>query len=218
MANKTVIYGQKIKISDLNLAEYNPRVMTEKAQVALRASLNAFGLITPIIINQRSKRIIGGHQRVQQMIVMGETEAEVDIVDLNEEDEKALNLILNSERARGEMLSEPLQLILEELKGEPDYIALRLEDLLEEAQTTELEDKVTFEDPNPKPTDKRKDGEQLTDGATINDDDANTIFLRLHYTRAEADEIEGLLGQYMLEHKLGSMTEAVLRKMGYVEN
>ena len=42
---------EKIKISELNPAEYNPRRMTNKQYEDLKNSLEKFGLVDPIIIN-----------------------------------------------------------------------------------------------------------------------------------------------------------------------
>ncbi|MHB1051350.1 MAG: ParB N-terminal domain-containing protein [Bacteroidota bacterium] len=54
------------KISDLKMAGYNARTMTQKQEKDLTESIKSFGFVDPIIINSHPKRrniIIGGHQR-----------------------------------------------------------------------------------------------------------------------------------------------------------
>ena len=54
----------KVKIAELNPAEYNPRRMTNKQYEDLKNSLEKFGCVDPIIINA-DNTIVGGHQRVR---------------------------------------------------------------------------------------------------------------------------------------------------------
>lgn len=42
---------EKIKITDITPAEYNPRKITNEEKTKLRNSLNTFGVVDPIIIN-----------------------------------------------------------------------------------------------------------------------------------------------------------------------
>ena len=46
-------------------ADYNPRKISDHDLGALRWSLRFFGIIEPIVVNRRSGRIVGGHQRVK---------------------------------------------------------------------------------------------------------------------------------------------------------
>lgn len=60
---------EKIKITDINPASYNPRTITEENYQKLKDSLGNFGLIDPIIINLRNNNtIIGGHQRYKALL------------------------------------------------------------------------------------------------------------------------------------------------------
>ena len=45
-------------------ANFNPRVMPEIEMANLRASLRQWGPVQPVVVNQRTRRIVGGHQRV----------------------------------------------------------------------------------------------------------------------------------------------------------
>ena len=89
---------EKVKVVDLKPAEYNPRQMTEKQANDLRDSIKKFGIVDPIIVNQSSDRyniVIGGHQRLNICKELGMEEVPVTYVNLNEQDEKELNLRLN---------------------------------------------------------------------------------------------------------------------------
>ena len=84
------------KISELKAAPYNPRTSTEKQEAHLKASLKKFGVVEPIIFNKQTGFIVGGHFRVRELKKLGYKEIECVIVDLNEADEKELNIRLNA--------------------------------------------------------------------------------------------------------------------------
>lgn len=88
---------QKRKIGELKPAEYNPRkaLTPEDAEwQKIKNSIEKFGYIDPIIINADGT-IIGGHQRYSVLSELGYEEIDVVVLDLNKEDEKALNIALN---------------------------------------------------------------------------------------------------------------------------
>jgi DNA modification methylase len=87
---------EKKKISDLIPAPYNPRQSTAKQEQHLKESLEKFGLVEPIIYNKQTGYIVGGHFRVRELKKLGIKEVECVIVDLNEQDEKELNIRLNA--------------------------------------------------------------------------------------------------------------------------
>ena len=49
----------------------------------------------PVIWNQTTGRVVGGHQRLKVLIDMGITEVECVVVGLSEEKEKELNVALD---------------------------------------------------------------------------------------------------------------------------
>ena len=85
---------EKIKISELNPAEYNPRKMTNKQYEDLKESLEKFGLVDPIIINS-DNTVVGGHQRLRIMRELGAELVPTVRVNLSKEDERELNIRLN---------------------------------------------------------------------------------------------------------------------------
>lgn len=123
---------EKIKITDIVPAEYNPRQISDEELTKLSNSINEFGLVDPIIINLKNNRIIGGHQRfdvlINEYMLDNDFYAELNILkfgdigwvftdtDLrieSEEHEKALNLALN--KISGEWDSVKLKDLLNEL-------------------------------------------------------------------------------------------------------
>lgn len=89
---------EKVSIEELSEAEYNPRrPMTKEEYVALRKSIEENGYLEPIVANKRDGRLIvvSGHQRLKLFRDMKMESIDVSIVELNEEDEKELNIILN---------------------------------------------------------------------------------------------------------------------------
>jgi hypothetical protein len=120
-----------MKLSDLNAAAYNPRKIDGKAMAGLRESLDRFGLVQDIVVNRRNKTIVGGHQRAQALRDAGVEDVPVTLVDLDEPDEKALNIALNNPHIAGEF-NDTLDALLAEVRAEigaPDFAALNLEDL-----------------------------------------------------------------------------------------
>ncbi len=103
-------------------AVYNPRIDLHPGDPEyekLKRSIEDFGYVEPIVWNERTGHLVGGHQRFKILVnEQGATEIEVSVVDLDETKEKALNLALN--KIRGDWDEEKLVQVLEELQGELD--------------------------------------------------------------------------------------------------
>ena len=85
---------EKISISKLNPAQYNPRVRLQPGDAEyekLKRSIQTFGYIDPIIINADGT-IIGGHQRYYVLLDLGYDEIDVVKLDL---DEKFCDVIIH---------------------------------------------------------------------------------------------------------------------------
>ena len=68
---------EKKRIADLERATYNPRVDLQPGDEdfeAINGSLARFGMVQPIVWNQRTNRVVGGHQRLTSEEYRGETE------------------------------------------------------------------------------------------------------------------------------------------------
>lgn len=109
---------QKIHISKLKAAEYNPRIILksgDKEYEKLKRSIKEFGFVEPIVWNKRTGNVVGGHQRLTVLKDMGETEIDSVIVDLDEQKEKALNVALN--KVQGAWDNDKLAALLSDLEA-----------------------------------------------------------------------------------------------------
>jgi len=107
-------------------AQYNPREDLQPGDVEyerLKKAIIEFDYIDPIIWNERTGRVVGGHQRLKILRELGYTEIDVSVVDLPEDKEKALNIALN--------------------KTGGDWDLPKLKDLLEELDTGDFDIEIT---------------------------------------------------------------------------
>lgn len=105
---------KKISVDKLNVAKYNPRVdlqPEDEEYKRLKRSIEVFGYVEPIIWNERTGNIVGGHQRLKILISQGYKEIETSCINVSEEDEKVLNVSLNKVKGRWDIdkLSDILQ-------------------------------------------------------------------------------------------------------------
>lgn len=124
------------QIADLSPADYNPRRISDEALAGLGASLKRFGVVQDVVVNRRTNRIVGGHQRVAALKVAGEVTVPVVWVDLDETQERALNVALNSPAISGEWDEGKLADLLDELHNDLpalDWEELRLGELVVDA-------------------------------------------------------------------------------------
>ena len=124
---------EKIKITDIVPADYNPRFISESETNKLKNSLSTFGLVDPIVINLKNNHIIGGHQRFDVLIDqhledntifdelniirlgdIGWVFTDTDLRIESEDHEKALNLALN--KISGDWDYDKLTTVFNDLK------------------------------------------------------------------------------------------------------
>ena len=86
---------EKIDINKLKPAAYNPRQISTKQYKDLKQSIEKFGLVDPIIINENGYVVIGGHQRLKICKELKHKEVGCVILNLNTEQERELNIRLN---------------------------------------------------------------------------------------------------------------------------
>ena len=119
---------ETLNVGDIVPAKYNPREITKEALEGLKASIETFGQVDPLIVNKRGNVLVGGHQRLKVLKEIGVNTVECVIVDLDETKEKALNIALNSQYISGEFEIKELEPILKELKFNFDqYEDIRLD-------------------------------------------------------------------------------------------
>src|SRR5262245_27674692 len=93
-----------LPVASLTPAPYNPRrelTPTSPAYRKLAASLREFGLVEPLVWNELTGNVVGGHLRLRILKKMGVGEVPVSVVRLSPEREKALNVMLNNREAQG---------------------------------------------------------------------------------------------------------------------
>lgn len=164
--NQSQIEIRHMPIAELKPAPYNPRRVLKSGSAAYRklaASLREFGLVEPLIWNETSGHVVGGHARLRILNEIDVAEVPVSVVHLTPEREKALNIVLNNREAQSRFDPVRLTDLLEELEDLPelelsgfehsDLAACRLEPLpelrpLEETglvEVTLISDSATFE-------------------------------------------------------------------------
>ena len=105
---------ERKKIKELQPSSYNPRQISNEDYEKLKRSISEFGCVEPIIWNEQTGRVVGGHQRLKVLIEAGAQEIECVIVDLNEAQEKTLNIALN--KISGDWDINKLEIVIDDLK------------------------------------------------------------------------------------------------------
>lgn len=88
----------KKQIDSLIPADYNPRkdlTPSDPEYQRLKRSVEEFGYVEPVIYNKRSGVVVGGHQRLKVLKELGFKEIDCVEIDIDETQEKALNIALN---------------------------------------------------------------------------------------------------------------------------
>jgi ParB-like chromosome segregation protein Spo0J len=112
-----------LPIADLIPADYNPRTLSAAARRKLRHSLETFGLVEPLVWNELTGRVVGGHARLGILTELGWTTVPVSVVRLSESAERALNVVLNNREAQGRFDPDKLAELLTELEALPEAAA-----------------------------------------------------------------------------------------------
>jgi len=134
---------ESIPIENLKPAPYNPRKMPDEQMQMLMKGIEEFGIVQPIIVNEQTGHIVGGHQRVEAAQRVGLKTVPVVFVDLDEQREKTLNIGLN--KIHGEWDFPSLTALLDELQagGADMQLTGFTDDELEQMMTWEPEPEAT---------------------------------------------------------------------------
>lgn len=94
------------KRSEVNLADYNPRTIKPKNKKNLGKAIRKHGLVTPLILNITTMNLCGGHQRMGELDELegypkNDYELEFACIEVDEHEEKAINLMLNNKNLQG---------------------------------------------------------------------------------------------------------------------
>ena len=137
----------KIKTKKLNPAKYNPRKDLQPGDPEyekLKRSIDEFGYVEPIIWNEKTGNVVGGHQRLKLLIASGYTEVDCVVLGLDETKEKALNVALN--KISGDWDKDKLSFLLSDLQTSDFDVSLtgfdadELSDLFAEIDKGEIKE------------------------------------------------------------------------------
>src|SRR5438132_1194750 len=115
-----------LPLSELKPAPHHARrtlAPKSPAYKKLKASLAEFGLVEPLVWNEPTGHVVGGHARLPILAELGHAEVPVSVVRLSETREKALGVVLNNPKAQGRYDPRRLESVLGELAGLPELDA-----------------------------------------------------------------------------------------------
>lgn len=93
--------------SAIHFADYNPRKLSEESRKTLKRGIKKFGLVGGIVVNKRTGlTVVSGHQRLSVMDELqkfpdNDYRIRVDVIDVDEQQEKELNILMNNPNAQG---------------------------------------------------------------------------------------------------------------------
>ena len=104
-----------LPLAALTPAPYNPRIELRPGSPGwekIARSLSEFDLVQPLVWNERTGHVVGGHQRLAVLTSRGVTEVPCVVVDLPDDRERALNVALNNPAVGGAWDGEKLTALL----------------------------------------------------------------------------------------------------------
>jgi len=116
--------------SEINLADYNPRKISDDAKKKLKQGIKKFGLVGGIVVNgQTGNTLVSGHQRLSVMDELNKYPEKdyllrVDMIDVDTKAEKELNILINNPGAMGDWDYDALREIIPDI----DYKSAGLSD------------------------------------------------------------------------------------------
>jgi DNA modification methylase len=141
-----------VSVELINLAQYNPRKDLKPGDPEyekLRRSIEEFGFVEPLVWNERTGNLVGGHQRLKILLAQGVRDVQVSVVNLDDQRERALNIALN--KISGDWDNEKLKDLLEELDtGDFDveltgFTETEIEDLMTQFNVDDGEEQEKFD-------------------------------------------------------------------------
>jgi DNA modification methylase len=138
---------KKVPVSAIKPAQYNPRKDLKPGDPVyekLKRSMTEFGYVEPIVWNEETGNIVGGHQRYKILLEAGHSEIECVVVKLPKDKEKALNVALN--KVTGDWEIEALADLLQDLDEQDfdltltGFDAAEIEDLFSQVHDKDAKD------------------------------------------------------------------------------
>ena len=119
---------EMVKLTALNEAKYNPRVITDEEFASLKASIQRFGMVQPLTVQRSGMTILAGHQRVRALrelasegVVKVPDKVPAVVLDVDDTEAKQLNIALN--RIGGEFDPFRLGELLSDIWQQPTFDA-----------------------------------------------------------------------------------------------
>ena len=126
-----------IKLKDVVPQDNNPRIIDPASLNGLKASIDRFGYVELIIWNEKTRHIIGGHQRFSVLLQSGATEAPMIVVNMSPEDELAASLTMNNPAIEGEFDEPVMELMNQVEESAPElFKAVRMDELKSSLERT----------------------------------------------------------------------------------
>lgn len=116
----------------IRTAAYNPRIIGDDARSRLKRKVRKAGLVEPLIWNETTGNLVGGHQRLSVLDELEnrpDYELTVAVVKLSEAEEKKLNVFLNNSAAMGEWDEDKLAEIVREFSDAPEELGFDLAEI-----------------------------------------------------------------------------------------
>lgn len=109
-----------IQRSEINLADYNPRKLSDTARKQLKANIKRLGIMGGIVWNEATGNLVSGHQRISILDEINgypknDYAITVEKVDLSDKEEKEQNIFLNSKSVQGEFDSDLMANIITDI-------------------------------------------------------------------------------------------------------
>lgn len=127
---------ETIRRTDIQKAPYNPRLIDDANKKRLEKGIKKHGLVEPLVWNRRTGNLVSGHQRLSILDKLEKAknyELDVSVIDVDEAEEKRINVELNNASMQGaydyDMLGE---------------LALDLGDSLEDLGFSDFDAEIMF--------------------------------------------------------------------------
>lgn len=124
-----IVAHSRVAPSELLPHEMNHRRHPDQQKAVVAASIRELGFVRSVIVNQRTGKIIDGHERVSQALAAGIEEIDVEYVDLSEDEERKALLVLDASSELATVDSQSLDELLKHVQTGEEAIASLIESM-----------------------------------------------------------------------------------------
>lgn len=117
-----------VALRDLKFAIYNPKRFNAKQFSKLQKSIEQYGWVKPIVVNKRFNSVTDGNQRLKFALKSYSLDTQIPVIyiDVDEKEDKKINIALNSTLTETE--DDMMVNLLKEVQGQDEFIDLILKD------------------------------------------------------------------------------------------